>query len=134
MANNYTDASIWPPLPASQFGRAEIKALKSSCNVVCHRKGDRLHLLGKMYFTEVDEEYSPVNLLAFLLQEKLWQLDADAYPHIIIHGVCICHKKRPDEFGGYACVITRDQIRSMSTWEWLATQTAGAASQDGGQP
>jgi hypothetical protein len=134
MANNYTDASIMPPLPASLFSRAEIKSLKSACDVVCHREGDDLHLFGKMYFTEVDEKHGPVNLLSLLLQEKLRQLDPAAYPHIIIHGACTCDKKRPGEFGGFAYVITRDQIRSISTWEWLQTQAAETAGQAGGRP
>jgi hypothetical protein len=135
MANNYTDASILPPLPASLFSQAEIESLDAACNVVCTRDGDDLHLFGEAYFSTEgeDDDGREVNLLT-LLQSKLRQLDAAAYPHITIHGACTCDKKRPDEFGGFAYVITRDRIRSISTWEWLATQTAETAGQDGGRP
>jgi hypothetical protein len=123
MANNYTDASISPPLPASLFSQAEIESLEAACNVVCHRDGDALHLFGEMCFSTEgeDEEGREVNLLT-LLQSKLRQLDAAAYPHITIQAACYSDKKRPDEFGGFAYLITRDQIHSISTWEWLETQ------------
>jgi hypothetical protein len=135
MANNYTDASISPPLPASLFSPGEIRSLKAACFVVCDRYGDDLHLFGELYFSTEgeDEDGREVNLLS-LLQGKLRQLDPAAYPHVTIHGAHYCDKKRPDEFGGFAYVITRDQIRSISTWEWLATQTAETAGQEGGRP
>ena len=134
MANNYTDASIQPPLPASLFSQAEIESLAAACNVVCDHDGDDLHLFGETFFSTEgeDEERREVNLLT-LLQGKLRQLDPAAYPHITIHGAATCDKKRPDEFGGFAYVITRDQIHSISTWEF-ATQTAETACHDGGRP
>ncbi len=135
MANNYTDASISPALPASLFSPAEIESLEAACNVVCDRGGDDLRLFGEMFFSTdgEDEDGRDVNLLT-LLQSKLRQLDAAAYPHITINGACYCDKKRPDEFGGFAYVITRGQIRSISTWEWLEAQTAEIAGQEGDKP
>jgi hypothetical protein len=128
MANNYTDASISPPLPASLFSQAEIESLHAACNVICSRDGDDLHLFGEMFFSPEgeDEDGGEVDLPA-LLQSKLRQLDPAAYPRITIHGACHCDKKRPDEFGGFAYVITRDEVRYFSTWEWLEEQTRSAA-------
>ena len=63
------------------------------------------------------------SIVLALLQAKLRQLDATAYPHITIHGASTCSKMRDDEFGGFAHVITRDDVRSLSTWQWLAGQT-----------
>jgi hypothetical protein len=135
MANYYIDASISPPLPASLFSQAEIESLEAACHVACDRDGDDLHLFGEQFFSAAgeDEDGREVNLPT-LLQSKLRQLEPAAYPHITIHGACYCDKKRPGEFGGFAYVITRDQIRSTSTWEWLADQAAETAGQDGGRP
>ena len=90
MANNYTDASISPALPASLFSQAEIELLESACNVVCDRDGEALHLFGELYFSTEgeDEGGCEVNPPA-LLQSKLRQLDPAAYPHITIHGARI---------------------------------------------
>jgi hypothetical protein len=142
MANNYSDASISPPLPASLFSQAEIESLHAACNVICTHDGGDLHLFGEMYFSPEgeDEDGLEVNLLT-LLQNKLRQLDAATYPHITIHGACYCDKKHSDEFGGFAYVITRDDVRYFSTWEWLEEQTrstepspATTAATQGGQP
>ena len=135
MANYYTDASILPPLPASLFSQAEIESLDAACNVVCDRDGDDLHLFGETFFSTEGEDADgrEVNLLT-LLQSKLRQLDAAAYPRITIHGARTCDKKRPDEFGGFAYLITRTDIRSISTWEWLAAQLAETTGQNGGRP
>jgi hypothetical protein len=142
MANNYTDASILPSLPASLFSQAEIESMDAACYVVCRREGDDLHLFGETYFSTEGEDADgrEINLLT-LLQSKLRQLDSAAYPRITIHGACTCDKKRPDEFGGFAYVITRTQIRSISTWEWLEEQTrsvapspAAPAATQGGEP
>ena len=135
MANNYSDASIQPPLPASLFSEAEIQLMQDACSVVCRHDGDGLRLFGESYFTTHGEDWdeNPLDLLAFL-QSKLQQLDAAAYPLIAIHGACYCDKKRPDEFGGFAYVITRTAIRSFSTWEWLEAQTAETTGQNGGRP
>ena len=64
-----------------------------------------------------------------LLQEKLLYLDPAEYPHITIQGASTCSKMRPDEFGGFAVFITRDTIRSISTWQWLHDQEQSSKTQ-----
>ena len=56
------------------------------------------------------------------MQDKLRRLDASDYPRIVIEGAATCSKMRPGEFGGFAHLITRDDVRSMSTWQWLDEQ------------
>lgn len=42
-----------------------------------------------------------------------------------------CTKMRPDGFGGAACLITVDDIKSMSTGEWLAESIQALAPRAG---
>lgn len=123
MANNYTQATVSPDLPASLFREAELEALESACGQCCERDGESLYFFAAECFCERGEDRDGfgVDGLA-LFQEKLRQLDPAAYPHIAIHGAATCSKMRPDEFGGFAIFITREEIRSQSTWQWLAEQ------------
>jgi len=126
MANNYYQATVSPDLPASLFTDEELSALEFACGLTCERGDEFLYFSADTSFSE-DGEYDrdgedvTINCLT-LLQEKLQQLDPDAYPHISIQGAATCSKMRPDEFGGFAYFITGDAIRSMSTWQWLHEQ------------
>jgi hypothetical protein len=124
MANNYTQATLSPLLPASLFSEVELDALSTACGLSWQECGDDLYFFAEEFFREdgEDDEGKAFEGLA-LLQAKLRQLDAAVYPFITIHGSSTCSKMRIDEFGGFAHFITRDCIRSLSTWHWLAKQT-----------
>ena len=124
MANNYCQATISPTLPATLFRDEELESLSIACGLSAEKDGDCLYFFAEEYFSEEgeDEDAEGVNCLA-LMQEKLRQLDPTAYPHISIQGAAFCNKMRPDEFGGFAYFITRDDIRSVSTWQWLFEQS-----------
>jgi len=129
MADNYYQATVSPDLPASLFSEGELVALETACGLSHERDGEDLYLYADTSFREEGDyvragEDATINCLT-LLQEKLRQLDADAYPHIAIQGAATCSKIRPGELGGFAYLITRHGIRSMSTWEWLEVITAG---------
>ena len=124
MADNFNQATVSPPLPASLFGEADLESLSTACGLSFERHGDELYFFAEASFSEdgEDEEGEAVDVLA-LLQAKLRQLDAATYPHITIQGAFTCSKMRPEEFGGFAHVITRNGVRSLSTGQWLARQT-----------
>jgi hypothetical protein len=123
MANNYSQATISPSLPATLFRDEELQSL-SICGLSAERIGDCLYFFADECFSDEgeDEDGELVNCLA-LMQEKLRQLDPAAYPHISIEGAAVCSKMRMGEFGGFAHFITRDDIRSVSTSQWLFEQT-----------
>ena len=123
MANNYYQATVSPELPATLFHEDELRSLEFACGLTCERAGGNLYFFAGESFGEEgeDEDGQPVNCLT-LMQEKLKQLDPVAYPHIAVHGAATCSKMRPDEFGGFAYIITRDAVRSLSTWQWLDEQ------------
>jgi len=124
MADNYSQATVSPELPAALFNDEELQALEMACGLNWEKIDDHLYFFADTSFREEGEDHedSPVDCLA-LMQAKLKQLDPAAYPHITIQGAATCSKMRPDEFGGFAHLITRDDVRSMSTWQWLYEQT-----------
>jgi len=135
MADNYCQATISPELPAALFNAEELRALEMACGLSWEKINDNLYFFADTSFREEgeDDEGSPVDCLA-LMQAKLRQLDPAAYPRITIQGAGTCSKMRPDEFGGIAHLITRDTVRSMSTWQWLEEQTSRDDSQLRGRP
>jgi hypothetical protein len=126
MTNNYCPATISPALPASLFRDEELQSLAIAIGLSAEKDGDCLYFFAEENFCDAgeDDDGEPVNCLT-LMQEKLRQLDPAVYPHISIQGAAVCSKMRPDEFGGFAFFITRDDIRSVSTWQWLFEQTHG---------
>jgi hypothetical protein len=125
MADNFYQATISPELPAALFDEAELQALETGCGLSCEKIDDHLYFFADTAFREdgEDDEESPIDCLG-LMQAKLRQLDPAAYPHITIQGAATCSKMRPGEFGGFAHLITRDDVRSMSTWQWLDEQAS----------
>jgi hypothetical protein len=123
MANNYTQATVSPDLPATLFTPQELQLLQAACGLSSERVGEKLYFFAADFFSEPGEaeDGSGVKCTA-LFQEKLRQLDPLAYPAIVIHGASTCSTMRPDEFAGIAFYITREDIRTMSTWEWLDQQ------------
>jgi hypothetical protein len=125
MANNYYQATIWPMLPAALFNDEDLQSLRISCGLTFEKDEDRLYFFAESNFSEEgeDDSESCVNCLA-ILQEKLGYLDPSAYPRIVIEVAATCSRMRPGEFGGFAHLITREFIRSMTTWQWLHEQNA----------
>jgi hypothetical protein len=123
MANNYSQVTVSPDLPAALFSAAELQSLNTACGLTSERNGDDLYFYAEECFWErnEDEDGLVIDCLA-LLQEKLRQLDPATYPCITINGAATCSKMRPDEFGGFAYFITRDDLGSISTWQWLDEQ------------
>lgn len=127
MANNYNQATVSPELPASLFTEHELLSLISACGLSAWRDGETLYFFAEASFCEIgDDDQGKTLDCTAVFQEKLRQLDPAAYSHILIQGATTCSKMRADEFGGYAILITRDDIRSMSTWQWLEEQRRGA--------
>ena len=73
--------------------------------MTCMLESDGLYLSWERSFSEA---------VAPLLQWFLDQLPADVR-YLIISGAHTCEKMRPDGFGGFSCVITRDDVRWFST-------------------
>jgi hypothetical protein len=124
MADNYYQATVSPELPAALFNEEELQALEIACGLSCEKIEDHLYFFADTSFRAEgeDDEDATVDCLA-LMQAKLRQLDPVAYSCITIQGAATCSKMRPDEFGGFAHLITRDDVCSMSTWQWLDEQT-----------
>jgi hypothetical protein len=126
MANHYYQATVSPELPSALFTEEELDGLEVACGLTCERDDQLLYFFADTSFSEEgqydrDGEDVAINCLT-LLQEKLRELDPAAYPYISIQEAATCSKILAGEFGGLAHFILRDQIRSMSTWQWLHEQ------------
>jgi hypothetical protein len=123
MASNHYQATMTPDLPAAVFSEFDLHALNAACGLRCEGD-DLLYFYAEECFSEEGEDHEGnwFNGLS-LLQEKLRHLDPSAYPRIVIEGAATCSKMRPGEFGGFAFLITRDEIRYMATWQWIHEQT-----------
>jgi hypothetical protein len=125
MANNYYQATVQPELPASLFTQQELDSLAQACGLRSEPEGDQLYFFAEESFCEHDEDEhgQRINCLE-LLQAKLKALDPASYPYIAIEGASTCSKMRTGEFGGFAYFITRDDVRSTSSWQWLHQEMA----------
>ncbi|MGH9350963.1 MAG: hypothetical protein ACRD2G_02175 [Terriglobia bacterium] len=120
MANNYIQVTVSPELPASLFSDEELQSLDAACGLHCHRHDDVLYFFADDYFCEEDDDHNDQHINCIdSFQAKLKQLDPASYPYILIEGAATCNKMRAHEFGGIAYFITRDEVRHMSTWQWL---------------
>lgn len=120
MADNYLQATVEPDLPADLFTHPELEALSTACGLEAEAASGTLTFFAGTYFLAESEDADGNGVSCLhLFQEKLKSLDPVAYPSITIQGASTCSKMRPGEFGGYAHIIERDDIRSFSTWEWL---------------
>jgi hypothetical protein len=124
MANNYHQATVQPELPASIFTQQELAKL-AQCGLHNEPEGDLLYFFAEEYFCEEDDDEHGrrINCLE-LFQAKLQSLDPASYPHIAIDGASTCSTMLPGDFGGFACFITRDEVRSTFTWQWLHREKA----------
>ena len=123
MANNYTQATVSPHLPAGLFSDSELDAL-AACGLSHECHAGTLYFFADTYFREEDdgEDGEPFNSIA-LFQSKLKLLDPADTPHIVIEGAAACSKMRQGEFGGFAFFITRDEVRFTATWQWVDEQS-----------
>ena len=62
---------------------------------------------------------------AEVLQEILQGLPEEMFPHLVYEQSVRCDRMRPGEFAGGAIFITREEIRWMTTGEWLRRQRLG---------
>ena len=139
MANNYMEGTIWPSLPLTETQRSALCACPEDLRFA---KDEEL-LDGEKLFVKWQETYGleestgisvdiDTDDLYYLycengmeagadevLQEILRGLPEDKYTCITFEAASYCSKMRPDEFGGVACFITRDEIKWMSTSDWL---------------
>ena len=129
MANNYTQATVSPDLPASLFSESELDAL-AACGLSHESDGESIYFFADEFFREEDdgEDGEPVNCI-MLLKSKLKLIDPADTPYIVIEGAATCGKMRQGEFGGFAYFITREEVRFISTWGWVDEQSRKEAQQ-----
>jgi hypothetical protein len=132
MADNYNQATVSPSLPSSHFSDMELQLLAGACGLHCDRCNDALYFFADCFFCEEGEDQHDQRInCTDIFQAKLRELDPVSYPYIVIEGAATCSKMRSGEFGGFAYFITRDEVRYMSTWQWLHEMESAIAEATG---
>lgn len=143
MANNYAQATVSPSLPTSAFTPLEHEMLRY-CGYSGSPDGDNTYFYCEEGDTEIDAEgwqelvfeevmsddpsytkYSSAVVegaidAVTLFQGILNKPECSDIPYITIEGANTCDKMRQGEFGGFAVLITRDDVKYMSTSQWLS--------------
>jgi len=151
MANNYVQGTITPDIPLTDIQRealgigledipvspeerSEAQALRSrwSDDYMADDWTSGLTIVpaGDGVFYLYSEEGGLETGFDAVLQEILQGLPEAKYPFITYEAAYYCSKMRQGEFGGVACIITRDDIQWMATSGWL--QDAKDALKGGG--
>lgn len=150
MANNYTQATVSPSIPASAITPLELELLNYmglTGDKYTHEGTELYYFYAEEYLSTVDDcfeldicgdtEIDPDDAVYLedgkvisgiescdVFQNILKRLPVDEFPHITIQGADTCSKMRADNFGGFAVYITRESIEFCSTWAWLNEKTS----------
>lgn len=117
MANYFTQIVVQPEIPAHLLD-VETRRRLEECGLTCaHDVGaDTYYLFSEEYVgSDVDDVH-----YEDILQEIVVN-SAGELPHLTVEAALTCSKPRSNGFGGYAMVITAEEIRSMDTSMWLRT-------------
>ena len=125
MANNYTQSTVEPYLPLT----ARERDMLADCGAYLDKvDGGKYYIyfpefmgdaLVEVQVNEDGDEIEVYEEVEYILQRILKRLDPAEYTHITVQGSWTCDKMRPDNFGGFASLITRDKVESINTWDAL---------------
>ena len=142
MANNHEQGTITPYIPLTDVQRdalgigledipesaecwSDAEALRSRWNDD-YRTGEGPSGLtlsgtgeGGVFYLYSEEDGGLETGFDAVLQEILRGLPEAEYPFIEYEAAYFCSKMRQGEFGGLACLVTRDDIQWVTTGGWL---------------
>jgi hypothetical protein len=122
MSDNYNQATVSPNLPSSLFSEDELESLAKCCGLQHDRIDDLLYFYAEEFCELGEDEFGNLTSCVQMLQSKLKQLDAVTFPNVMIEGAETCSPMNADQLGGFAFFITRQEIRFVSTSQWLQDQ------------
>lgn len=114
MANNYSQGTVDPFLPAAAFSKEDRSNIEE-CGFSCEEC-----LEGLYFFCEDgwEEGEGPKGFEQTFQRALSHPACVEAgITEIIFEGALYCDKMRPGEFGGFVCRITADKV------QWGGTQT-----------
>jgi hypothetical protein len=116
MANNYTQATVSPLIPATLITDTEIGLLEQ-VGFTAHNYGEWFK---EMYEADIGQPYTEqytdiFDIFQAVMSRSLESEEDEDIDEIIIKGAFTCSKMRPDEFGGFIIRVTPDGIQEGST-------------------
>lgn len=117
MANNYTQTTIEPPIPA-EYLTPTIQKDFNEAGIEIESWGDKFYCFARY---GINSEYE--NYVYKLLQKIFKQMLKNKLKPIpfAVQSAFTCDKMRPGEFGGAAVVITDKVIKEFSTFGFINT-------------
>jgi hypothetical protein len=88
----------------------EVGWVLSAFNVETDKKEGTSYI----YFDDMPDTEIAAEVLQWILSRN-----PERFKYVILEGAMTCSKMRQGEFGGFAYFITRSDIRSISTGEWI---------------
>ena len=119
MADNYTQMTVSPCIPKRFVTEKEMDLLHDEglSHEELTEEGNK-----KYYFYCQDgcgENENIVEIFQAIIKRSKGKLK-----YVVIEGAYTCSKIRPGEFGGFACLITKDKDEWFDTGSWLQRQIA----------
>ena len=125
MANNYSEGTMTPYIPASLIKEGTDLYRLIHEGSLEDKDGYPMSigydLDGDAYYFYANEDVGYFsNEVAEIFQKFLRTIPVDTMPYIIFEEAYTCSKMHQGEFGGAAWFITRKSIRCQGTSSWIA--------------
>lgn len=144
MANNNSQSTVSPSLPKSAFTPLELEMLsycgyssepeeEDTLYFYCAEGGSVIDhyswaqdgfvdFTGDPSFAKYSAAIDPDTEIDHIqvFQDILNKSECAEIPYITIEGAYTCDEMRQGEFGGFAVLITRNDVESMGTGQWLS--------------
>jgi hypothetical protein len=112
MANNYSSCTVDPFIPSSLLKPRDIEELELSGFTVQQDSSEERYIYCVEGFSEEDD-WIPV----FQRILKRAEVGYPQLKEIWVEGASTCSKMRPGEFGGFAYLITANDVKSGATYQ-----------------
>lgn len=111
MANNYTQATVYPEIDKSLITDDEILTLGENGYSFDDLGDSRLYF----YVEEGFDFDETAHIFQEIIKRSQTSEETDPINEIVIEGAFTCSKMRPGEFGGFVARITIDDIQEAGT-------------------
>lgn len=111
MANNYTQATVYPELSKTLFTEQDLETLQENGFSFDEAHGDELYF----YVEEGFDEDETAHIFQKAIERSKNSDEVDPVEEILIEGAFTCSKMRPGEFGGFVLRITEDNVQGGGT-------------------
>lgn len=120
VAASYTGGEGWDDIkPVSEEAKWWNELLAESQEDMACFEWNFTDIEGKSCVVLYSEDAAIVEHAAKLVQHFFKEMRPEGKDGFSISWAEICDKSLPGQFGGGACMVTKDEIHWLNTWQWL---------------